>query len=762
MNKMNSMISKFSSIFCSFEGIKSKVLFLLLILFSFFSVQINAQSEENRIEFSPLMFNEDKLKITADEYSSIRYYSSSRTNEITHIIRINVLSGGNEVHCFDSPFQGEELEMISNLECTSISHFSFEILDNCLQISGVNTGGQILHDTLCVQLNGSSGSSAEYLIIITVRPARNLPFVDDFSYTGPRPHQEYWTDRNVFVNNTLGINSRSVGVATFDGIDAGGKPYGGGFGEADYLTSTFLNMSSAIADRCFLTFYIQAGGHGYFPANSETLRLEFKNSDGEWIEKSTFSVAEFPSGDSFYFVSVQVNPEYFFLGFQFRFVNMNDRIGFRSIWNLDYVKLGNEFQANLIFENDIAFTRPPSPFLNRYTAMPLNQFLGFEDLEMAMDLEIGLFNHFEQRRQADPSNLRFTDLKTGQLLLSETLLEVPPVVQENQRDLDPGRHEFLNSIQNFNSLLNNVQFAAANAEEELIIRTQYSFQQNEEQIPEFQRNNEVIRDVHFRHFYAYDDNSAERGIQILRAQTSIPALAVKFYANTADTLRGVALNLPRVLQGDAGKQYRLMVWGASLDDPPLYESETLNPVFVDTYYDSIQGFTTHALKSKITGKDTAISIPAGDFYVGWKQISRGETGLYVGFDKNTDKAEYIYWFSGAAWFQMKQFSPQIEGAVMIRPVFGRETLTSTPVKELSKFPEDLKIYPNPVGDFLYFESDFEKAGVLQAKIYSLDGKLFYIKSVENSLDVSGLAAGIYLIVLSDKDGNKKSAKFIKQ
>lgn len=746
-------------------SLKLPYLHVLSFLFVFTivgTVELSGQSEENSLQLSPLSFNEKKVKLAEQEESALQHLSLRRADLPSDIIRIDVLSGGNEEYCFDSSFQGEELEVISNLECTDINHFSFNVTGNCLEINADNSGGQILRDTLCLQLEFSSGTIKEYLILITIRPARNLPFVDDFSYSGPRPDEAYWTDRYVFVNKALGIKSRSVGVATFDGINENGAPYGGGFGDADHLTSTFLNMNSAIADRCFLTFFIQAGGYGYQPSSSESLRLEFKTEDGEWIEKAQFTVDEYPALDSFYFVSIQVTPDYFYQGFQFRFVNMNDRVGFRSIWNLDYVKLGNEFQANLIFENDIAFTSKPSSFLSRYTAMPLNQFQGFEELEMATDLQIGLFNHFEQRRQADPSNLRFTDMETGQLLLSETLLEVPPVVQENQRDLDPGRHQFINPIQNLAGLINNVVTAVDNAEDELIIRTAYSFQQNEEQIPELQRNNQVVRDAHFRHYYAYDDNSAERGIEIIRAQSSIPALAVQFHANTSDTLRGIGLHLPRILAGDANKQYRLVVWGASLEGPPLYESETINPVFVDTYFDSIQGFTTHALKSPITGQDTAIFIPSGDFYVGWKQISRAATGLYVGFDTNTDKSEYVYWFNGAAWFPMQQVAPQNRGAIMIRPVFGRETLISTDISELPEYTQELKVYPNPVGDRLYFETDFQLVGNERVEIFNLDGRMFHSNHLANSVDVSELPAGIYLIVVSSENGVRKTARFLKQ
>ena len=43
----------------------------------------------------------------------------------------------------------------------------------------------------------------------------DLPFMDDFSNTGPYPDQNLWLDRQVFINTTMsGDTTPSVGVAT--------------------------------------------------------------------------------------------------------------------------------------------------------------------------------------------------------------------------------------------------------------------------------------------------------------------------------------------------------------------------------------------------------------------------------------------------------------------------------------------------------------------------------------------------------------------
>ena len=94
----------------------------------------------------------------------------------------------------------------------------------------------------------------------------SLPFMDDFSYDGPFPDKENWLDRNVFVNNDMALNPVSVGIATFDGLNSGGAPRGGGFGESDVLTSAYLDLSTG--SDIFLSFYIQPQGLGDSPTTS--------------------------------------------------------------------------------------------------------------------------------------------------------------------------------------------------------------------------------------------------------------------------------------------------------------------------------------------------------------------------------------------------------------------------------------------------------------------------------------------------------------
>ena len=52
-----------------------------------------------------------------------------------------------------------------------------------------------------------------------------LPFLDDFSYDSYFPDNILWQDSAVFVNRSYPVNPVTIGVATFDGLDASGMAY---------------------------------------------------------------------------------------------------------------------------------------------------------------------------------------------------------------------------------------------------------------------------------------------------------------------------------------------------------------------------------------------------------------------------------------------------------------------------------------------------------------------------------------------------------
>jgi hypothetical protein len=75
--------------------------------------------------------------------------------------------------------------------------------------------------------------------------------------------------------------------------------------------------------------------------------------------------------------------------------------------------------------------------------------------------------------------------------------------------------------------------------------------------------------------------------------------------------------------------------------------------------------------------------------------------------------------------------------------------------------ENINIYPNPVNDYLYIYFDNSKK--LFYSLYDISGKLIIDKSIlAQSIDVSVLDKGIYILEIKDEEGNSIRKKVIKE
>jgi hypothetical protein len=59
---------------------------------------------------------------------------------------------------------------------------------------------------------------------------------------------------------------------------------------------------------------------------------------------------------------------------------------------------------------------------------------------------------------------------------------------------------------------------------------------------------------------------------------------------------------------------------------------------------------------------------------------------------------------------------------------------------------DISIYPNPTSDMIYIEGNYTQ---LKVVIYNVLGKEILNKSITNSIDISHLDNGVYILQLSD-------------
>src|SRR5690606_10916233 len=158
------------------------------------------------------------------------------------------------------------------------------------------------------------------------------------------PDAAKWTGNTVYINNTMGVNVISRGVATMDALNAKGGPYDSSNAfallYADSLTSLPFDLRIFTpATSLYLSFFYQPHGNGFPPEAQDSLMLFLKSSNGwkqVWRKEGTplhpFTQIMIPINDALYFHN----------DFQFRFVNKASMNTSDDVWNIDYIR----FAAN--------------------------------------------------------------------------------------------------------------------------------------------------------------------------------------------------------------------------------------------------------------------------------------------------------------------------------------------------------------------------------------------------------------------------------
>ena len=77
-----------------------------------------------------------------------------------------------------------------------------------------------------------------------------------------------------------------------------------------------------------------------------------------------------------------------------------------------------------------------------------------------------------------------------------------------------------------------------------------------------------------------------------------------------------------------------------------------------------------------------------------------------------------------------------------KPVWG--TCPTASVDDQNQL--DISIYPNPTSDIVYIDGNYTQLKVI---IYNVLGKEILNKSITNSIDISHLDNGVYILQLSD-------------
>lgn len=610
-------------------------------------------------------------------------------------------------------------------------------------------------DKVCVKLCDDNAICDTYEFQIEITGSNiDLPILEDFSDSETRTHLDLWLDTDVFVNTDMAIHPPSIGVATFDGINSKGNPYGGSYGKSDNLTSKGINFSGSATDYS-LSYWLQPQGYADRPEIKDSMIVEFRDMDGEWNKVASHKGV--PSNQPntieqpFTFHRIAIPEEYQYDGFQFRFTNYSDRRGQSDAWHLDYIRLDNNITDSLF--SDIAFMELPNYVLSPYTSMPWGHFIGSDGSTLAQNLEVGIFNHFAETITANPSSvvIEETNSSTNMFGGNFSLLNTPQQIEiENGVAVN---YDFpLNSFPTTASPVwtdysNNMTTNNFHTFDVPTFETRYTLA-NTSQVVEVgyeqvQNNDEVTRTTVFDNYFAYDDGTAENAMITAEGNQ----IAVKFTAFADDELRGIRIHTPHFFNEESEDQlFKLKVWLGELTEVPDYEY-TYETLFADAVLDTLQGFTTYPLLDN-DGETTTLEIPEGDFYIGWEQVSNCDF-IYcfaVGYDRNRPQGkDLIFRNSSGSWESLAETTPA--GSLMLRAVVGDEFPIFTNTNEVNN-SKQWSVYPNPVSDVLNITlGQNQQLENYEYQIIDAIGRVVLDGKLSPSIAVTQLIDGLYTLRL---------------
>ncbi len=587
-------------------------------------------------------------------------------------------------------------------------------------------------------------------------PALQLPFFEDFSSLhSPFPNAERWKDRSVFINANFPYFPPSIGVATFDGMDANGYLYEHASiyaFAADTLTSQPIRTDSIFQpepnalpiadDTLYFSFYFQPGGgygpvwessrRGRAPAKNDELILEFLRNDGVWENVWKVDGQDLedlcplcPREDTAdvvrnFFTRVQIpitDATFFSNKFQFRFRNLSsldsDWQTAGGQWHVDYIRI--DFQRNISFSNDIAFVHQGERVLKDFQAMPVKQ---FETSDLLRELPI-LFRNLDRA----PRNANYYFQITGNSYAWDTTFITT--------DIYPFDSSGFNFIGDIYAYQRNFPFPTVSRAD--TFKFQHLLQVTGGTSEVCASNDTMIQTLIFDNFYAYDDGSAESGFGLNSVNSSF---AYRFPMRVKDSLSAIQILFNHSLADMRGAYLKLMVWRMGADSLPgevLYEGAAFRPE-----YNSAIGFQTYKLEAPI-------ELSEGSFFIGFQQESK--TFLNIGFDQNNSSIGRMFYHntSNEGWLPINYY-----GSVMMRPEFG-EVRSAGFCRDYSVADIALKIYPNPSDDIVFVESE---ALVNTYEIYDLSGR----RLLRNPANASQFSvelpqhSGVYMLLLYTEKG----------
>jgi hypothetical protein len=586
-----------------------------------------------------------------------------------------------------------------------------------------------------------------------------LPFKEDFSYspTSNFPNPLLWSDSSVYINSGFGIAPPSIGVATFDGLNKYGYPYTPNLTNmsmslpADFLTSQPINLkmkgTKALqpTDSVAITFYYQARGRGDNPEQTDSLILDFyKPNQGKWEQRmwhvrgnSSPNTNDTVFKRGFVYIS---DTSFLQENFRFRFRNRATTAGDFDHWHLDYINLDELlFMSSDTVKYDIAFGYVPTPFLTNYSSMPAKQYVPAEranknSVFIRNNSSLGANMTYESRMYEDATSALTYTYNGG---------ANPALLRFKYRGWDSidahARPVFTHTFAPF--VTDSIDFRIKH----------YIYRDASSTGTEFSTDNDtVLQYQRFRNYYAFDDGSAEGGYYILGAGGR---MVQNIKVNVGDTLRALRIYFDPVGNYTSTYKFRMNVWndnGAGAPGILIHVDSSVTNV-VKHYTVSPRPSSPEYVFQK------PIYLSPGNYFIGFQQLVA--TGITVGFDKNINHADRLWFDSGSGWTQSS-----IYGSVMMRAVFGPKIPAPVGIKENVFSKSNFFIaYPNPANNDLNIELT-ANAGGSYSLINSI-GQIMKSGSLENSvtsIQTEDIANGVYFLTVKINDLAPQCSKIIIQ
>lgn len=557
-------------------------------------------------------------------------------------------------------------------------------------------------------------------------------------FTNLNNSNAYWLDDHAYHNYRFAVEPRSLGVVTFDGLNANGYPYAIGStitNYADYLTSKPLDLLGlAASDSVYLTFLYQAEGFGDVPENTDSLVLEFYAKDlDQWNRIWSVSGQE---TNIFKAANILLeDPIYFKKGFQFRFKNYGALSGSLDHFHIDYVHLRASGGYQDTVFNDLAFVYPIGSLLKTYTSVPWDHFKNNSTGKMNDAATVVMHNGavVQANNEDGAIEISYGGSVEGSFVLNGQILAggsapfnyQPGITSQSYHDLTGAYIYDITKTENHQTfdILATASTPTTTANSYTLNDTTSNFQ-------------------YFANYYSYDDGSAEAAY----GPTGVQArLAIKYHAYEADSLIGVSIHFVPSVTDVSNKLFLLKIWEDNNDVPGniLYEDDVFFPRQPEYGYNRNE-FTNYYFKDLVkVGVDTT-------FFVGWRQFDADR--LNVGLDRNLDNSiNTRYSLNNEVTWE----SSAIPGSVMIRPIYSTNLDAELNTTELIK-ETTAHIYPNPTSGEVKIE--LENALYTGVEVYSIQGSLL-IETEESSFSIQDQPNGMYFFRIKGVD---KVYKIVKQ